>query len=251
VSQAFERGSTCVAVIARNNDQVAELRTYLCREGMYPRQIGTRDFEEAREEIEQLPLLVDTQSVAIHALDRINTLVPTLDAAVVRQVRERLSPAGITFQRAGAHAAPLLNALNRIYVQGPQGYFSAIVAAIQVCAERGHHLPRVEAVRAIRAAAETPIEVGNEAETPIERYSRAVMNAAHSATNVARGLLVMTAHQCKGKEFDAVVLADGFARFWPDSDDSRKLFYVVITRAMRSLTIIVPDRGATPLAGMC
>ena len=57
----------------------------------------------------------------------------------------------------------------------------------------------------------------------------------------------MTAHQAKGKEFDHVILADASARFYPDNWDSRKLFYVAMTRATRGWTVIAPDNGASPL----
>jgi ATP-dependent DNA helicase RecQ len=61
------------------------------------------------------------------------------------------------------------------------------------------------------------------------------------------GLFVMTAHQAKGKEFDAIILADAMQRFWPDDDDTRRLFYVAVTRASKSWTIVAPDRDASPL----
>ncbi len=44
-----------------------------------------------------------------------------------------------------------------------------------------------------------------------------------------------------------MILADACARFFPDDWDSRKLFYVAVTRATRGWTIIVPDEGASPL----
>lgn len=62
-----------------------------------------------------------------------------------------------------------------------------------------------------------------------------------------RGLFVMTAHQAKGKEFDAIVMGDAMERFWPDDDDHRRLFYVAVTRASRSWTIVAPDEGASSL----
>jgi superfamily I DNA/RNA helicase len=33
----------------------------------------------------------------------------------------------------------------------------------------------------------------------------------------------MPAHQAKGKEFDAIILADAIDRLWPDDDDHRRL----------------------------
>ena len=68
-----------VAVLAAWNSEIGKLRTYLSRQGLYPRQVGSGDdFEEACGDIEQLPLLDDIQSVAHHAIERIAKLVPTL-----------------------------------------------------------------------------------------------------------------------------------------------------------------------------
>lgn len=56
-----------------------------------------------------------------------------------------------------------------------------------------------------------------------------------------RGLMLMTAHRAKGLEFDDVVILDGG---WDriskeeDRDASRRLFYVAMTRAKRSLAIV-------------
>jgi ATP-dependent DNA helicase RecQ len=79
------------------------------------------------------------------------------------------------------------------------------------------------------------------------RYSETVVSAAQSAPRSGRGLFVMTAHQAKGKEFDAVVLVNASAVHFPDNDEGRRLFYVAITRASKDLTVIVPDANETPL----
>ncbi len=56
-----------------------------------------------------------------------------------------------------------------------------------------------------------------------------------------RGLLLLTAHRAKGLEFEAVVILDGG---WDrtskgeDRDAPRRLFYVAMTRAKRSLAIV-------------
>jgi superfamily I DNA/RNA helicase len=246
VSVAFRNGASTVAVIARNNDQVAALRTYLCSQGQNPRQIGTQDFEDARDEIEQLPLLRDSQTIALYALERVVALVPTLPAALIAQIRGRLRPDRVDVTRATPAAMSILESLQPIYEDGARAYFPSVVNAIQACARAGHHLPRIDAVRALRTASElTGDDV--EFEAALARYSGAVLAATHDAPKLERGLFVMTAHQCKGKEFDVVILGDATARFWPDNDDNRRLFYVVLTRATQSLVIVAPQPGASPL----
>ena len=251
VLQAFSVELSSVAVLARNNDEASELRSYLSKKGLFPRQIGTQDFEDARHDIEQLPLLGSKRSIAVHCLYRLKELVPTLNVDVVRQVEARLGEDEVSFVRAGTGARPILNALERIYRVGSLAYFEALAAALQSCEEAEHHLPRKEAVRALRLTVNSVMNDGSTLETLIESYSQAVLRTTHVAPRVERGLFVMTAHQAKGKEFDAVVLADGMARYWPDKAETRRLFYVSVTRASKSLTIVAPDRGASPLIGLC
>ena len=66
-----------------------------------------------------------------------------------------------------------------------------------------------------------------------------------------RGLLLLTAHRAKGLEFDHVAVLDGG---WDrrhsdeDADASRRLYYVAMTRAKQTLTLMSLD-GAHPLHG--
>ena len=57
---------------------------------------------------------------------------------------------------------------------------------------------------------------------------------------VGEGLVLTTAHSAKGLEFDHVVVLDDAWRPRPntDPDEQRRLFYVAMTRARRSLSII-------------
>ena len=58
-------------------------------------------------------------------------------------------------------------------------------------------------------------------------------------------LLVTTAHRAKGREFDHVVVLDGdWSRTMPkeDADATRRLFYVALTRARHTLTMMSMDQ---------
>lgn len=247
IMEGFRAGCNSVAVLARTNDEVNALRRYLAQQGLYPRQIGG-DFEEARVDIERLPLLQGPQSVALHALDRISALVPTLDTQLIERVRRRLTPEGVNqSRRVSAEAARILGPLERIYAEGPARYIEVLVEALDACAHCGHNLPRFESVRALRDTAGLIAGERIPVEEMLGRYSEQVMLASHAAPRLGRGLFVMTAHQAKGKEFDAVVLADVSSRFWPDDEESRRLFYVAITRATARWVIVAPDRDESPL----
>lgn len=246
VSRSFRDGARTVAVLARGNEQVAQLRSYLCCQGQFPRQIGSHDFEEAREDIEQLPLLTDPQTVARHAVNRLKTLVPTVQSELI-QVERRVGPSGINLKGARETVSGILQALHPIYSEGSSAYFKAVTAALECCANAGHHLPRVEAVRALRTTAGIMSDEPSDLDLVLEQYSAAVMAATYTALRIDHGLFVMTAHQAKGKEFDVVVLSDASARYWDESEDTRRLFYVAMTRAGRSWTVVAPDSGGSPL----
>jgi ATP-dependent DNA helicase RecQ len=68
---------------------------------------------------------------------------------------------------------------------------------------------------------------------------------ARDARGEQRGVLLLTAHRAKGLEFDDVVILDGG---WnqrsngEDPDAPRRLFYVAMTRARRSLAIMAAGR---------
>jgi hypothetical protein len=248
-AQAFRDGAPTVAVLAAWNNDVSALRAYLSKEGLYPRQLGGGDdFEEACEDIEQLPRYSDPERFASHAIDRVKTLVPTLRNAVVDQVKRRLLPDGINLGgNCGVEAVGLLRAFEPLYQHGIGQYVSSVVAALDACREQGHHLPRVEAVRALRATAQTSSANDVELDTVLARYAANVASASQAAPRLGRGLFVMTAHQAKGKEFAAVIIVNASSRHFPDDEEGRRLFYVAITRASQAWVVIAPDEDASPL----
>jgi hypothetical protein len=250
VSSAFDNGARSVAVLAFTNTDVAQLRAYLTTQGMYPRQIGgPADFEDARADIEQLPLLDDPVTLARHALDRLGGLVPSLSDPVVKQVAARLKPGGVDLASAGAEARGLLEALAPLYERGGRAYIECTVAMLDACGDRGYHLPRVEAVRALRETAKAFATEGSnpELEDVLARYAARAAAASHAASRYDRGLFVMTAHQAKGREFDAVIIVHASKRFLPNTEAARRLFYVAVTRGARRWTLIYPDGDQSPL----
>jgi ATP-dependent DNA helicase RecQ len=70
---------------------------------------------------------------------------------------------------------------------------------------------------------------------------------SRDARGEQRGLLLLTAHRAKGLEFDHVAILDGG---WDrtsrgeDPDAPRRLFYVAMTRARRTLTLMAQGRHA-------
>lgn len=247
VAAAFGHDVKRVAVLTRTNDQAAQIRNYLCKQGLHPQQVGGPDFDDARDEIERLPLLEDVQSIALRALDRIIELAPTLRPQVQLQLQQRLEVDRIHLERAGADAAIILGGLARIYEDGKAAYFEAVRLALDGLYANGYHFPRKQAVATIRSTANALDPTTASFEDVLKDYATRVLSVAHSANRTGNGLFVMTVHQAKGKEFDAVIICDVSARFFPDNEESRRLLYVAVTRASTYWTIVAPDDGASPL----
>ena len=64
ILRSLKEGARSVAVLARTNAEVSELRSYLSREGLKPRQVGGELFEEASEEMERLTSAATAREIA-------------------------------------------------------------------------------------------------------------------------------------------------------------------------------------------
>ena len=98
--------------------------------------------------------------------------------------------------------------------------------------------PWVELLR--EGVAEYALETGG-AETPVEHFTEWLAEWGRDVRRQQRGLLLLTAHRAKGLEFDHVVVLDGG---WnsvgrgEDADAPRRLYYVAMTRAQQTLTLM-------------
>ena len=61
--------------------------------------------------------------------------------------------------------------------------------------------------------------------------------------------IITTVHKSKGHEFDHVVVAPLGSGQFPDEASARKLLYVALTRARKSVALIVPGESPSPLLG--
>ena len=190
VLQAFRMGHMSVAVLSRTNEEAGVLQSYLCQQGLHPRQIGSADFDEARDDIEQLLFLRDSGSVAAHAIERVSSLVPALRGSAVEQVRKRLKPNDIDMRRAGTNARLLLEPLQRLYEGGPSLYFEVLVEMLAAAESAGHHIPQREALRALQQTAAGLYGKSLELEEALTLYAQEVMVAAQAAPRTRRGLFV-------------------------------------------------------------
>ncbi len=95
------------------------------------------------------------------------------------------------------------------------------------------------------AAEEYGLETGD-AELPVEHAIEWLAEWGREVRRRQTGLLLLTAHRAKGLEFDHVAVLDGG---WErtgrneDRDAPRRLYYVAMTRARKTLTLVRFDQG--------
>ena len=103
--------------------------------------------------------------------------------------------------------------------------------------------PWIELLR--EAADELSLETGG-AEMPKAQFIEWLAEWGREARRRQRGLLLLTAHSAKGLEFDHVVVLDG--GWWgknrgKDADALRRLLYVAMTRARKTLALMRFQEG--------
>lgn len=62
---------------------------------------------------------------------------------------------------------------------------------------------------------------------------------------------VSTIHKAKGQEYDHVIIVAVGASAFPDSVEGRQLLYTAISRARKSVTLVIPEQGPSPLSETC
>ncbi|WP_374435284.1 ATP-binding domain-containing protein [Tabrizicola sp.] len=89
-------------------------------------------------------------------------------------------------------------------------------------------------------------ELGNKT-TPVPDAIEWLAEWAQNIRTAQRGLLLLTAHRSKGLEFDHVVILNGGWQALSKGEDGeapRRLFYVAMTRARRSLSVVTSGSHA-------
>ncbi len=95
------------------------------------------------------------------------------------------------------------------------------------------------------AIEEHALETGGR-ETTVDAFLEWLAEWGRGVRRRQRGLLLLTAHRAKGLEFDHVAILDGG---WDrvgrekDPDAPRRLYYVAMTRARKTLTLLQQDGG--------
>ena len=91
-------------------------------------------------------------------------------------------------------------------------------------------------------------ETGGGEETPVAHFVEWLAEWGRDIRRRQRGLLLLAAHRAKGLEFDHVAILDGDwngAGRNEDRDAPRRLYYVAMTRARKTLTLARFDRSSS------
>ena len=126
----------------------------------------------------------------------------------------------------------------RAWLRGPEAHSLVDDAALRDWLARQRPGPWVELLA--EAVDEHELETGG-TQTPVEHFMEWLAEWGREARRRQRGLLLATAHRAKGLEFDHVAVLDGGwreANRGEDADASRRLYYVAMTRARKTLALM-------------
>ena len=126
----------------------------------------------------------------------------------------------------------------REWLRGPEANSLVDDAALRDWLARQRPGPWIELLG--EAVDEHELETGG-TQTPVEHVMEWLAEWGRDVRRRQRGLLLVTAHSAKGLEFDHVVVLDGGWRGTnrgEDADASRRLYYVAMTRARKTLALM-------------
>ena len=126
----------------------------------------------------------------------------------------------------------------RAWLRGPAASSLVDDAALRDWLARQRPGPWIELLG--EAVDDHELETGG-TQTPVEHFMEWLAEWGREARRRQRGLLLATAHRAKGLEFDHVAVLDGGwreANRGEDADASRRLYYVAMTRARKTLALM-------------
>jgi DNA helicase-2/ATP-dependent DNA helicase PcrA len=180
------------------------------------------------------------QRMACIGVDLIGAVSVGCTAAVRSQLVACLEPQRVAMGRR-QRFGPIAEAFAPLYAQPDVVTFGRCL--VQACAAAeatgAITIHRAEAVAVLGALALTPEQ------DPVDAYEEMVR--ARPSDAARRGRLASTIHRSKGCEYDHVVLTHAGSTGFPDNRLSRRLLYTALSRAKRSITILIPDRDPSPL----
>ncbi len=225
-----------LAVLTRYNEHARGLNSAL--RGRVVIQEGV-EFEAAYEALDRAEAsLGKPREMSFALVDLLGKTCTGLTDALKHQLSRSLLPDRIERGRR-ERIRPLLDCLQRLYATPDLRTWCQTLGCILA---RPPEWLKVDLRTNLRLLAQLRPGPGD---SPRELLDRTVRQHREAASLPQR--CVSTIHKAKGQEYDHVVVAVAGRSVFPDSDDGRRLLYTAMSRARKSLTILLPDDHPTPL----
>jgi superfamily I DNA/RNA helicase len=225
-----------VVVLSRNN---AHLRGLLSVARQHLVVQEGADVELAHQFLAQAEAAADDpKALAATVVDLLAATSTGLIAQLKAQLGASLLPERIDRGRR-ATIAPLLDCLEPLYTTPDLATWCRTIR--QVLADPPTWL-RIDLPASLQLLGRLHLRDDEPARLTLEVAARRRRDAA-----VVPSKCTSTIHRAKGEEFDHVILAHCSASPFPDTHDARRLLYVALTRARRSVLILASARAPSPL----
>ncbi|MGA8475872.1 MAG: UvrD-helicase domain-containing protein [Candidatus Cybelea sp.] len=181
--------------------------------------------------------LGNPQAMSFVLLDLIHLTCTGLTRAYRTRIEQSLNPDQIDPGRQHL-VRPVLDILAAFYAEPT---FHSVGKVCRLLLEKTPgflHIEKPAAFRILSAIAGTSADAYDEFQDIVQSYK---------AVSRRPDFAVSTVHRAKGFQFEHVLVSNVSSSHFPDDDRGRRLLYVAISRCMRSLTILLPQQGASPL----
>jgi DNA helicase-2/ATP-dependent DNA helicase PcrA len=227
-----------VAVLSRHNNHVWGL--HIAAGGTLRLNEGA-DYEQAYILLEEASASNDSpQRLALCLAEHVRKVSTGLDAAKFDSVRRAFRPDRIEYGRHGILRS-FLECFQPLYDAPSVDAFCRVAKSIRAAPPSWLTIRMPISMRVIGQMRVRPDD------DPLECLDAIVARFKAGAGRLMRS--VSTIHKAKGLEYDHVMIGNFRAAHFGHDEMSRRIAYVALSRARRSVTFLVPEQQPSPLIG--
>jgi DNA helicase-2/ATP-dependent DNA helicase PcrA len=237
--QDFTRNAEgSVAVLSRHNNHVWGL--HIAAGGRLRLNEGA-DYERAYTLLEEASANKNSaQRMALCLVEHVRSVSTGFDAAKCDAIRRALRPDHIEYGRHGVLRS-FLECFQPLYDTPSLDAFCQTAKLIREAPPSWLTIRMPVSMRLIGQ-----VRVRSD-DDPLECLDAIVARIKAGAGRLARS--VSTVHKAKGLEYDHVMIGNFSAAHFSDDEMSRRIAYVALSRARRSIALLVPEQQPSPLLG--
>ncbi|MDQ2081034.1 UvrD-helicase domain-containing protein [Xanthobacteraceae bacterium Astr-EGSB] len=237
--QEFVRSTTgTIAILSRHNSHVWGL--HIAAGGLVRLNEGA-DYGEAYALLERAAESVgNAQGLALHAIDHLDRVATGLDQAKQKAILNALQGSRIEYGRLQV-VKKFLETFEPLYSNPDLRTFCEVAQAIIVQPPEWLTIRMPVCMRLIGQVRPQP---GDDPAECLDAVVARIKIAARKHTKA-----VSTIHKAKGLEFDHVLISNFSSAHFANDELSRRIAYVALSRARRSISILVPGNSPSPLLG--